>query len=69
MMQTASSVACRRILVLLSVVLLLSGCVSTAVGVVVGTTVAVGAAVVTVPIKAGGAVIGAATSGDDKEKD
>ena len=56
-------------MVLLSTVLLLSGCVSTAVGVVVGTTVAVGTAVVTVPIKAGGAVIGAATGGDDKDED
>lgn len=57
-----------RTLVLLCC-LSLSGCVATAVGVVVGTTAAVAGAIVTAPIKVGGAVIDAATDDDEDEKD
>ena len=61
------SLRLRRLLLLLP--LLLCGCVSTAVGVVVGTTVAVGAAVVTAPVKVGGAVVDAVTDeGDEDDK-
>lgn len=54
-------------LLLVPVASALSGCVSTAVGVVAGTTMAVGTAVVKAPIKVGGAVVGA--MGDDDEED
>jgi hypothetical protein len=48
--------------------LLLGGCVSTAVGVVAGATVAVGTAVVTAPVKVGAAVVDA-VSDDDEDED
>lgn len=56
------------LLPLLACLLLLGGCVATAVGVVVGTTVAVGAAVVKVPVKAGGAVIDVMSDDEDEDK-
>jgi hypothetical protein len=47
----------------------LTGCVAATVGVVAGTAVAVGTAAVKVPVKAGGAVIGAVTSDDDEDEE
>ena len=55
----------RRCVPILLASLLLSGCVTTAVGAVVGTTLAVGTAVVKVPIKATKAVVGAVTKDKD----
>ena len=43
----------------------LAGCVSTVVGAAVGTTVAVGAAVITAPIKVGGAVVDVVMDDED----
>jgi hypothetical protein len=45
----------------------LQGCVATAAGVVVGTTVAVGTAVVKAPIKVGAAVVGVMTDDEDEK--
>lgn len=48
---------------------LLGGCVATAVGVAAGATVALASAVVTAPIKLGGAVVDAVSDDDDEEKE
>jgi hypothetical protein len=58
-----------RLVVLAMLMLAVSGCVATTVGVVAGTVVAVGATAVKVPVKAGGAVIGAVIPDDEEEKD
>ena len=57
-----------RVLVCLGLLLGLSGCVATVVGAAVGATIAVGTAIVTVPVKAGGAIVDA-VSDKDKDKD
>ena len=59
-----------RILCAVPLLLLLSGCISTVVGVVgvaAGTAIGVVATVVTVPIKVGEAVVGAFSDNDDTE--
>jgi len=56
-----------RILCAVPLLLLLSGCISTVVGVAAGTAIVVVATVVTVPIKVGEAVIGAFSDDDDTE--
>ena len=56
-----------RILCAVPLLLLLSGCISTVVGVAAGTAIGVVATVVTVPIKVGEAVVGAFSDNDDTE--
>jgi len=53
-----------RIVVLLLSCLSLGGCISTALGVAAGTTAAVAGAVITAPIKIGGAVVDAVSDDD-----
>lgn len=74
MTQPTSAAACLKPwratllrLVPLLLLLPLAGCVSTVVGVAAGTVVAVGAAVVTAPVKIGAAVIDAASDDDEDE--
>lgn len=55
-------------LLLLFSLFCLQGCVATAAGVVVGTTVAVGTAVVKAPVKVGSAVVGVVTDDEDEKK-
>ncbi len=49
--------------------LLLSGCVATAVGAAASATIGVATAVITAPIKVGGAVVDAVSDDEDEEDD
>ena len=56
-----------KVVLMLSMLVVLNGCVATAVGTAVGTVVDVGIEVVKVPFKVGGAIIDG-VSGDDQEE-